>query len=196
MAAHAIGDDGQARGPVIRPAGPVQRLGRHPLRPRITIIVVDPEQRHGRPAGAQGNPVARLPAIQPPGALADEQAVAGGKGRAGAGLGPYQVDAVLESRAGLQADDLQRHAPTGRVREELFLPEITNVGHRHPVTEGLSPLPVEGEETPAPWGRWMRIIDVTTESGNAIMQGPDAAPLPVRPRLGNGLLKKGASQSA
>ncbi|MGR3514071.1 MAG: hypothetical protein ACU0GG_15030 [Paracoccaceae bacterium] len=87
-------------------------------------------------------------------------------------------------------------APSGRVREELFLPEITDVGHRHPVTEGLAPLPVEGEEFEAPWGRWMRIIDVTTERGDTIMQGPDASPLLVLDRVGEGRVALMASDHA
>ncbi|MEL7149922.1 MAG: hypothetical protein AAGK71_04270 [Pseudomonadota bacterium] len=87
-------------------------------------------------------------------------------------------------------------APSGRVREELFLPEVTDVGHRHPVTEGLAPIPVDGAEPEAPWGRWMRIIDVQTESGHAIMQGPDNAPLLVLDRVGEGRVALMASDHA
>lgn len=87
-------------------------------------------------------------------------------------------------------------APSGRVREELFLPDVTEVGQRHPVTEGLAPIPVEGVEAEAPWGRWMRIIEVTTERGNAIMQGPDAAPLLVLDRVGEGRVALLASDHA
>ena len=87
-------------------------------------------------------------------------------------------------------------APTGRVREELFLPEITDVGQRHPVTEGLAPLPVENEEVPAPWGRWMRIIDVVEENGDTIMQGPDNGPLLVLDRVGEGRVALMASDHA
>jgi len=87
-------------------------------------------------------------------------------------------------------------APSGRVREELFLPEVTEVGHRHPVTEGLAPLPIDGAEADPPWGRWMRIIDVQTESGHAIMQGPDNAPLLVLDRVGEGRVALMASDHA
>ena len=86
-------------------------------------------------------------------------------------------------------------APSGRVREELYTPEVTDVGHRHPVTEGLAPVePQEGDE--APWGRWARIIDVTTESGNAVMSGPDDAPLLVLDRVGEGRVALLASDHA
>ncbi len=87
-------------------------------------------------------------------------------------------------------------APTGRVREELFLPDVTEVGQRHPVTEGLAPLPAEGEEEEAPWGRWMRIIDVAAERGDTIMQGPDDAPLLMLDRVGEGRVALMASDHA
>ncbi|MEM9427182.1 MAG: hypothetical protein AAGA06_10825 [Pseudomonadota bacterium] len=87
-------------------------------------------------------------------------------------------------------------APTGRLREELFLPEVTDVGHRHPVTEGLAPLPLEDEPVEAPWGRWMRIIDVTPERGDTIMQGPENAPLLVLDRVGEGRVALMASDHA
>lgn len=87
-------------------------------------------------------------------------------------------------------------APSGRVREDLFLPAITDVGQRHPVTEGLAPLPVEGEETPPSWGRWMRIIDVEADSGDTIMQGLDEAPLLVLDRVGEGRVALLASDHA
>lgn len=87
-------------------------------------------------------------------------------------------------------------APTGRVREELFLPDVTDVGHRHPVTEGLAPIPVEGEPVEAPWGRWMRIIDVIPERGDTIMQGPENAPLLVLDRVGEGRVALMASDHA
>ncbi|MEO1536587.1 MAG: hypothetical protein AAFR73_02555 [Pseudomonadota bacterium] len=87
-------------------------------------------------------------------------------------------------------------APTGRVREELYLPDVTDVGHRHPVTEGLAPLPVEGEEPVVPWGRWLRIIDVLPERGETIMRGPEDSPLLVLDRVGEGRVALMASDHA
>ncbi|MEM7719715.1 MAG: hypothetical protein AAF222_10980 [Pseudomonadota bacterium] len=87
-------------------------------------------------------------------------------------------------------------APSGRVREELYRPDVTDVGHRHPVTEGLAPLPVDGEPQEADWGRWMRIIDVEAEKGDTIMQGPDNAPLLVLDRVGEGRVALMASDHA
>ena len=92
--------------------------------------------------------------------------------------------------------DILPAAPSGRVREELFLPDVTEVGHRHPVTEGLAPVPVEGEAQDAPWGRWMRIIDVAAERGDTVMQGPDNAPLLMLDRVGEGRVALMASDHA
>ncbi len=79
-------------------------------------------------------------------------------------------------------------APTGRVLEEGFAPAITDIGERHPVTEGLrahSPLLTEDEDE-APWGRWMRLVDVTATSGEVVMNGVDDRPALVLDRVGDG----------
>ncbi len=77
-------------------------------------------------------------------------------------------------------------APTGLVLEEGFVPEITEIGERHPVTEGLRPDPVEGDDTAPPWGRWLRLVDVKPTSGNTVMSGLDDRPLLVLDRVGEG----------
>ncbi len=89
-------------------------------------------------------------------------------------------------------------APSGRVREELFAPEVTDLGKRHPVTEGLMPEPdPNAEDAQASWGRWMRIIDVTAEaSGDTVMAGPEDAPLLVLDRIGEGRVALLASDHA
>ncbi|MCG6883883.1 MAG: hypothetical protein LJE62_09040 [Silicimonas sp.] len=88
-------------------------------------------------------------------------------------------------------------APSGRVREELFLPMVTDIGHRHPVTEGLAPVVAEDAgDTPAPWGRWLRIIDVAAERGDTIMNGPEDGPLLVLDRVGEGRVALMASDHA
>ncbi len=93
--------------------------------------------------------------------------------------------------------DILPAEPSGRVREELFLPDVTDVGHRHPVTEGLAPLPdPEAEEQAPPWGRWMRLVDVTTQRGDTIMAGLDDAPLLVLDRVGEGRVALMASDHA
>lgn len=81
--------------------------------------------------------------------------------------------------------------PTARVIEQGFRPEVTDLGHRHPVTAGLRP-PVEQED----WGRWMRQIEVTANAGNVVMSGHDGAPLLVLDRVGKGRVALLASDHA
>ena len=79
-------------------------------------------------------------------------------------------------------------APTGLVIEEGFLPEVTEFGERHPVTAGLEEYAIrvgEGEEG-APWGRWMRAVDLAPEGGDVVMTGPDERPLLLLDRVGEG----------
>ncbi|VDC27126.1 hypothetical protein [Pseudogemmobacter humi] len=78
-------------------------------------------------------------------------------------------------------------APTAQVIERGFRPKITDLGRRHPVTEGLekyAPLPADGD-TPG-WGRWFRAIEVEQLSGQTVMEGPDGVPLLVLDRVDEG----------
>ncbi len=78
--------------------------------------------------------------------------------------------------------------PTGQVMEEGFVPMISEVGHRHPVTAALeehAPRPPAPDGTPG-WGRWFRMVDVEALGGEALMQGPDGHPLLVLAREGEG----------
>ncbi len=84
-------------------------------------------------------------------------------------------------------------APTGRVIEDPFTPELTDLGQRHPVTAGLDPAP-EGE---APdWGRWFRLVEVEETGGNTVMAGMDGRPLLVLNRAGEGRVALMASDHA
>ena len=72
--------------------------------------------------------------------------------------------------------------PTGDVTEQAFRPSLTELGQRHPVTRGL-----EGSNaTPPNWSEWFRIVDTRNPSGTTVMQGPDAKPLLVLSREGEG----------
>lgn len=73
--------------------------------------------------------------------------------------------------------------PSGNVVEEPFKPEITSLGHRHPVTAGLTA--TTGNQKPK-WGRWLRQIDVTVKRGNILMTGAASKPLLVLDRFGKG----------
>ncbi|MCC7427312.1 MAG: hypothetical protein IT557_10425 [Alphaproteobacteria bacterium] len=107
-------------------------------------------------------------------------------------------------------------APTGRVAETLFRPRVSDVGFRHPVTEGLA-----GANAPAPssaaapaatapgvppaapalaptaaptaapaadpsWGRWFRRIELANARGHPVMEAENGAPLLLLDRAGQG----------
>ncbi len=81
--------------------------------------------------------------------------------------------------------------PTARVLEQGFKPMVSEIGERHPVTEGLQAFAPEGDdedgdETDPNWGRWMRQIEVEAISGDTVMTGIDARPLLVLDRVGEG----------
>jgi hypothetical protein len=78
--------------------------------------------------------------------------------------------------------------PTARVLEEPFLPKVTDLGERHPVTTDL---PGGGD-----WGRWLRQIDVDQPQGNVVMDGIDGRPLLVLNRVGEGRVALMASDHA
>ena len=80
--------------------------------------------------------------------------------------------------------------PTARVLEEGYRPQITDLGQWHPVTVGLAPK--EGAE----WGRWLRQIDLETESGNVVMSGIDDRPLLILDRVEEGRIALLASDQA
>jgi hypothetical protein len=86
--------------------------------------------------------------------------------------------------------------PTGRVIEEPFIPQITEIGERHPVTEGLEAFSPETGIDGQPWGRWLRLVDVTEEAGNTVMSGMDDRPLLILDRMGEGRVALMASDHA
>ncbi|MEM9707322.1 MAG: hypothetical protein AAF871_00900 [Pseudomonadota bacterium] len=83
--------------------------------------------------------------------------------------------------------DVLPAAPTGRVIDGGFVPDVTDIGDRHPVTEGLEALgPGAGLDEAPPWGRWMRIIDLEADGAQVVMAGPEERPLLVLDRVGEG----------
>ncbi|MBB3994266.1 hypothetical protein GGR95_001911 [Sulfitobacter undariae] len=78
--------------------------------------------------------------------------------------------------------------PSARVLEEPYLPVVSDLGNRHPVTTDL---PQNGE-----WGRWLRQIDVTATSGNVVMTGIDDRPLLILDRVDEGRVALLASDQA
>ncbi|MBF9043532.1 hypothetical protein HKCCE4037_09345 [Rhodobacterales bacterium HKCCE4037] len=92
--------------------------------------------------------------------------------------------------------DILPGRPTARVLEEPYLPTISELGQRHPVTTGLemehTPLPTSDD----PWGRWFRQIELTEESGQTVMEGVNGAPLLMLDRVGEGRVALLASDHA
>ncbi|MCV6591777.1 MAG: hypothetical protein OIF48_02415 [Silicimonas sp.] len=100
--------------------------------------------------------------------------------------------AAAESIYRSPLSDILPGEPTGLVREELYLPEVSDLGQRHPVTEGFMP----ATEEEAPWGRWLRIIDVRPGDSDTVMTGLDGAPLLLLDRVGAGRVALLASDHA
>ncbi len=82
-------------------------------------------------------------------------------------------------------------APTAQVVEEGFRPALTDLGRRHPVTEGLEEAAPEGG-----WGRWFRAIEVEYLDGQILMTGPRDLPLLVLNRVDQGRIAVLASDHA
>ncbi|WP_170451647.1 hypothetical protein [Ruegeria arenilitoris] len=78
--------------------------------------------------------------------------------------------------------------PSARVIEERYVPTVTDLGKRHPVTADL------GEA--GDWGAWLRQIDVKQRSGELLMTGVDDRPLLVLDRVGEGRVALLASDHA
>lgn len=89
--------------------------------------------------------------------------------------------------------------PTARVFERGFTPQITDLGAKHPVTEGLSdqgyaPQTEGGLPT---WGRWLRQTDVAASpTASTLMSGADDRPLLLLDRVGEGRVALLASDQA
>ncbi|NEX47008.1 hypothetical protein [Pseudotabrizicola algicola] len=81
--------------------------------------------------------------------------------------------------------------PTARVIEGGFQPALTDLGRRHPVTEGLEALAPEGG-----WGRWFRMVDVVPRAGQVVMEGPEGRPLLILDRVDAGRVAILASDHA
>ncbi|MBS4010806.1 MAG: hypothetical protein KGZ72_08625, partial [Roseovarius sp.] len=80
--------------------------------------------------------------------------------------------------------------PTARVVEDGYLPKVTDLGERHPVTAGLD------REFAGDWGRWLRQVEVTQTAGDVVMSGADDRPLLLLDRVGEGRVALLASDHA
>jgi hypothetical protein len=69
---------------------------------------------------------------------------------------------------------LPAHAPANAdgIIEDMFVPKVTPLGERHPVTEGLT-----GAQGAGGWGPWYRAIAGEDVQGQVLMTGPESQPL-------------------
>ena len=70
-------------------------------------------------------------------------------------------------------------APNGDVAELPFIPTLTELGRRHPVTRGL-------DADQKPWGRWFRQVAVDPGDATTLMKGANDQPLLLLKHAGEG----------
>jgi hypothetical protein len=71
--------------------------------------------------------------------------------------------------------------------EGKFQPSVSDLGQRHPVTEGLPGAnPAADPSKPPTWGPWYRRIQTSEVRGDVLMRTPDAQPLLVVGRVDKG----------
>ncbi|PIE14298.1 MAG: hypothetical protein CSA68_10880 [Rhodobacterales bacterium] len=88
-------------------------------------------------------------------------------------------------------------SPTARVFEQGYKPLISEIGQRHPVTEGLEKFaPLSDDQISPGWGRWLRQVELKEKSGHTVMTGIDGHPLLVLDRVGEGRVALLASDQA
>jgi len=94
------------------------------------------------------------------------------------------VDSIFRSPLGFVLPG----APSARVVERAFRPELTELGARHPVTAGLADPWLGAEDAPLEphWGRWFRQVQIDpTQSATVALTGP-GGPLLALDRVGDG----------
>jgi hypothetical protein len=72
--------------------------------------------------------------------------------------------------------------PSGRVVDEPFKPQLTELGEKHPVT---SDLPGAVGDEPS-WGRWVRVVEADPRDAEVLMKGAQGKPLLVIGQRGEG----------
>ena len=83
--------------------------------------------------------------------------------------------------------DILPGAPTARVFEEGYTPQITALGARHPVTAGLEDFSPNPDGDGPGWGRWFRLVDVLVpDTAKVVMSGLGDRPLLILDRIGEG----------
>lgn len=86
------------------------------------------------------------------------------------------------SIAATPLSDVLPAMPNGQIREEPFLPAISEIGGMHPVTRNLD----SGSSAEVPWSRWFRSIGVEDTDGEVVMHAANQEPLLVLQRYDEG----------
>ncbi len=106
-----------------------------------------------------------------------------GADRRAEGLFKTDLASILPVAPAPQPDDLLQGP---------YVPQLTDIGKRHPVTAGL---PVN-DGNGAPWGRWLTQEDVVKTRGETLMTGLNGKPLLVVDKVGKGRVAVLASDNA
>jgi hypothetical protein len=101
-----------------------------------------------------------------------------------------------DSLARTSLADILPAEPTARVIERGFLPRVSDLGKKHPVTADLEQAATDADTLPD-WGRWLRLIDVVPKpESEVVMTGLEDRPLLVLDRVGAGRVALLASDQA
>jgi hypothetical protein len=105
--------------------------------------------------------------------------------------------ATVESLYRSPLGDILPAAPTSLVLDAPYKPRISEIGQRHPVTEGLEAhAPGVADEDGPGWGRWFRLVEVEPTAGVTVMEGIDDKPLLQLALVGQGRVALMASDQA
>jgi hypothetical protein len=86
--------------------------------------------------------------------------------------------------------------PTARVLEQAYVPRLSDMGARHPVTGDLAEGQVLRDDGTPGWGRWLRQVELIARSGTVVMEGVGTRPLLVLDRVSEGRIALLASDQA
>ncbi len=83
--------------------------------------------------------------------------------------------------------DILPAKPTGKIIERKYKPQITDLGHQHPVTRNIIwKNTVLNKFEKENWGDWLRYIEIKEQRGDILMSNDDNSPLLVLDRVGKG----------
>jgi hypothetical protein len=80
-----------------------------------------------------------------------------------------------------QLADVLPAEPSGRILTGAFVPDLTEEGKRHPVTDTLT-----NDMPRDKWGPWFRQIEAHVKKGDVLMTGLNGAPLLILDHVGDG----------